>query len=63
MRAFEAFRGGAGAAVPPGPASGPPGAGAAPALPPLAVPSAPAVKAVEVPAGGVSYAGVLGGGA
>ena len=63
MRAFEALRGGAGAAVPPPLAAFPPGMGSALPLPPLAATSAPVVQAVAVSAGGGSYAGVLGGGA
>jgi len=41
---FEVLRGGAGAAVPPTPAAALPVAGAALALPPLAMPSAPVVR-------------------
>jgi hypothetical protein len=63
MRAFEALRSGAGAAVPPPLAAFPPGISAALPLPPLAATSAPVVQAVAVSAGGGSYAGVLGGGA
>jgi hypothetical protein len=45
---LRALRGGGGAAVPPAPAAVPPGVGAAPALPPLAVPSTPVEQAVAV---------------
>ena len=49
--------------MPPASAAVHPGVAAALALPPLAAPSASVVQAVAVPAGGGSYAGVLGGGA
>jgi hypothetical protein len=61
LRAFEAFRGRGGAAVPPAPAAALPGVGAALALPPPVAFAAPVVQAVAVSAGGGSYAGVRGG--
>jgi hypothetical protein len=61
LRAFEALRGGGGAAVPPAPAAVPPGLGAALALPPPVGSSASVMQAVAFSAGGGSYAGVLGG--
>ena len=56
LRAFEALRGGGGAAVPPAPAAVPPGLGAALALPPPVGSAAPAGQAVAVSAVGGSYA-------